>query len=268
MIDDHITSLGYDVSITDDVGAVRPLLDAVDLKVVESNGSGWPASNYLAATTRAGGSAASIGWSQRDELAVLHSLAVAPAMRGSGLGAGVLAAAVGHIIDNTPVNKIGLATESHRAKALFRSLGFTPCEHSELAPEMLDHPSIERLGTDGMAMMRDYSVPKRGLDQCAFSLILNDTPEATLPLGSVFFFTQTGPVIEARYRGGPVIRGHLLGSIEAQELRFVWHQYLKSESFQSGSGGIELDVLPDGRRELREVLDGTDEKNSLLLREV
>jgi N-acetylglutamate synthase-like GNAT family acetyltransferase len=268
VIDDHITSLGYDVTITSDVELARTLIEAVGLEVVEENGKGWPESSYLVATTRAGGSAATVGWSLRDDMAVLHSLVVAPAMRGSGLGAGALAAAVSHIMDTSPVTSIGLATESHRAKALFRTLGFTSCDPSELPAEMLDHPSIERLGSSRMTMMRDYSKPKRGLDQTAFCLILNDTPDATLPLGSVFFFSQTGQVIEARYRGGTVVRGHLLGSIQGQDLNFVWHQYLTTDDFQTGKGHIELDVLPDGRRELREMLGGTNHDQSLLLREV
>lgn len=268
MIDDHITSMGYGISITNEFKTLRPLLEAVELEPVEDEGPGWSDSTYVTATTRAGGNAACVGWTRRDEIAVLHSLAVAPAMRGSGLGAGILAAAIGHLMDTGPVEKIGLSTLSHGAKYLFRSMGFSSCESSELPGEMLDHTAISRLGKAGMPMLRNYTVPKRGLDQCAFTLILNNTPEATLPLGSVFFFTQTSQVIEARYRGGPVIRGHLLGSIEAQELRFVWHQYLSSGSFQSGSGGIELDVLPDGRRELHEVLDGSGTEQSLLLREV
>lgn len=267
MIDDHITSLGYDVSITSDADSARKLLEAVDMEVVKDD-KGWGDSSYIVATTRAGGSAATVGWSTQGDLAVMHSLVVAPAMRGSGLGAGVLAAAVSHIMDTSPVTKIGLATLSHRAKALFRSLGFSSCERNELPAEMLDHASIDALGEDGMTMVRDYTSPNRGLDQTAFCLILNDTPDATLPLGSVFFFSQTGQVIEARYRGGTVVRGHLLGSIEGQELNFVWHQYLTTAEFQTGDGHIELDVLPDGRRELREMLGGPDHNQSLLLREV
>ena len=268
MIDNHITSLGYDVTVTTDLEKARPLIEAVDLTVVEDGVKGWPESSYLVATTGAGGSAATVGWSVRDEMAVLHSLVVAPAMRGSGLGAGVLAAAVAHVMDTSPVNKIGLATESHGAKRLFRSLGFSSCEPGDLPAEMLDHPSVERLGDSKMTMVRDYTTPKRGLDQSAFCLILNDTPQATLPLGSVFFFSQTGQVLEARYRGGTVVRGHLLGCIQGQELNFVWHQYLTTDKFQTGDGHIELDVLPDGRRELRELLGGDEQDQSLLLREI
>ena len=119
-------------------------------------------------------------------------------------------------------------------------------------------------------MVRRYTRAKRGLDRCAFQLILNETSEQTLPAGSVFFFSQVGRVIEATYRGGSVIRGHLIGAIDEGELKFRWHQYTTDQRLMAGDGLIFVDPQPDGRRELRERFSSVDkdEKNEILLREL
>ena len=81
---------------------------------------------------------------------------------------------------------------------------------------------------------------------------------------------QTGVVIESSYRGGPVRRGHIIGAISDDELNFCWHQYVDDGRLQSGDGTIFVELLEDGRRELRETLSTamTSKTNELLLREL
>ena len=74
---EHIATLGYRLESTSDVAMVRPLLETVRLSAVEDDPL-EPASEYLLATTRAGGLAACAGWTRLSDTVVLHSLAVAP----------------------------------------------------------------------------------------------------------------------------------------------------------------------------------------------
>ena len=154
---------------------------------------------------------------------------------------------------------------------MFTSAGFAPTDHDDVPAFVTEHPTfVNTKGEHARPMVRRYQTTRRGLDNCAFRLILNDTEDATLPLGSVFFFRQTGEVIESSYRGGPVRRGHIIGAISGDELKFCWHQYIDDGRLQAGDGTTFVEMLPDGRRELRETLSTaeTTKKNELLLREV
>ena len=117
-------------------------------------------------------------------------------------------------------------------------------------------------------MARRYHPIGRGLDKRAFRLIHNTTTNATIPPGSVFLFKQSGSIIESHYRGGPVQRGHIIGSIKGNELSFLWHQAVGDGDLMQGDGRIFVDELDDGRRELREQLGDPTDPGELLLREV
>lgn len=270
MVNEHITSLGYRLEYSDDPTVVEPLLAACRMEPVPEPGDGWEETKLLLACTLAGGTAACIGWNRRDDAVVLHSLAVAPTSRGSGIGAGLLASAMGDIMDQRAVPAIYLTTQSAGAMRMFKSGGFSPIDLDDVPDAVRSHYTFRNAPDRSRPMVRRYQSTKRGLDNCAFRLILNDTEDATLPLGSVFFFRQTGEVIESSYRGGPVRRGHIIGAIAGDELNFCWHQYIEDGDLQSGNGRIFVEMLPDGRRELRETLSTaeTTKTNELLLREV
>ena len=266
MSHDHITSLGYRVEFSDDPAVVKPLLDAVDL---EGHFDDLDHEFMLACTT-AGGIAACVGWTRVDRFAVLHSLVVAPPSRGSGVGLGLMASAMAHVMDQNPLDAFYLTTPSSGARRLFGSLGFFPTDHADIPEVISEHPEFRSAIERSVPMARSYGAIKRGLDNCAFRLVTNDTPDATLPLGSVFLFRQNGSVIESSYRGGPVVRGHLLGIIEEEQLRFCWHQFIRDGDLMRGDGSIVVKPMEDGRRELVEHFSNetSDDPIELLLREV
>ncbi|MFP4600107.1 MAG: GNAT family N-acetyltransferase [Persicimonas sp.] len=263
----HITSLGFRLENTGDVARVRPLLRASGLTAIdEADDTGpWEASTYLVAATTAGGTAACAGWTRHDEYVLLHSLAVAPPSRGSGVGASILATVLGEIMDSDPVREAYLTTRV--ATHFFASFSFEKLAAPELPEPVAEHPIFAQAGADSQPMVRRYKPNKRGLDQCAFRLIHNTTTDATLPAGSVFLFRQAGSTLEASYRGTPVRRGHLVGSVQSHELNFLWHHVLDDGSLANGDGSIFVDELDDGRRELREKIGGRN-PGELLLREV
>ncbi len=257
----NIASLGYRLETADDVDRVRPLLDACGLQVREGQFDDADEQTYLVAATPAGGVAAAVGWAlYNGGASVIHSLSVAPSSRGGGLGASLLASTMLHLREEQGVENIYIGVH-RRLASYFSRLGFVGAE--ELPESLVDHPIFE--GEFTQAMARRYGVERHGLDQSAFCLIHNTTDDATLPVGSVFWFRQSSAVLEAQYRGGRVGRGQLLGAMEGGTLRFLWQACTTKGELMRGDGEIHISTLDDGRRELRETLG--EDPGELLLRE-
>lgn len=259
----NIAALGYRLEVIDDVKPVRPLLEACGLEACHDGGDVWKKTAYLAAMTPAGGVAASVGWARGvgDEV-VIHSLAVAPSSRGMGLGASMLATTSLYLREQRQAGALYIGA-ARPLTGYFGRLGYVEVDPDTLPKSVSKHPSVTKTGHT--PMVRQYGVERHGLDQSAFCLIHNTTENALLPEGSVFWFRQSGQVLEAKYRGGPVARGHLLGAMEAETLRFLWQSCSSDGDLARGEGEIVIDLLDDGRRELREKL-GAD-PGELLLRE-
>lgn len=254
----HIANLGYRLESTEDTTLVRPLLEAAGLAVLEDREG--QLSEYVMATTTAGGLAACAGWTRvSEDAAVLHSLAVAPSSRGSGVGASLMAQAMAILMDANPVEAMYL--QATAARRFFASYGFIELDAEELPREVTEHPSFER-APEGTPMGRHYKITPRGLDQCAFRLLENATMNAVLPIGSVIFFHQSGQLLEANYRGGPVKRGHILGKVTGDEIDYLWHAYASNDELIPGAGEMTITGLEDGRRELQE----RDERGEIVLR--
>jgi N-acetylglutamate synthase-like GNAT family acetyltransferase len=263
---EHLSALGFRLEYPESADGVERLLRACNLEPTPNPADGeWGPSGYLVAKTRAGGIAACLGWNRGPDAIVLHSLAVAPSSRRSRVGASLFSSAVGQLIDIASVDELYLMTGT--ARAFFTSFSFESIDRSDLPPSIEAHPAFARAGSDATPMVRRYHpATQRGLDQCAFRLIHNTTEEEALPPGSVFFFEQSGEIVESSYRGEPVVRGHLIGAIDGGRLNFLWHQYVSGGELMQGDGEIYVDELDDGRRELREKLG--DDPGELLLREV
>ncbi len=261
----HISSLGYRLESTQDATLVKPLLSACHVSPIEEDAD-CP-SEYLMASTQAGGIAACVGWTRLgDEAVVIHSLAVAPPSRGSGVGASLLSSALAFVMDGAPVEAIYLEAEG--ARRFFSLFGFISLEADEVPSVVREHDAFERAVSDkAQPMVRHYQITPRGLDQCAFRLLENEAGDGVLPPGAVIFFKQTGQMIEAAYRGGPVRRGHILGRVEQDEIVYRWHAYTDRDEIVHGSGELVITSLDDGRRQLQErsVFSGG---SGLLMREV
>jgi len=277
MLVDHIVSMGYVLEYASDTSSLSTLLNVCNLSVREENEN----DAYHVLKTGAGGVAACIGWSIIGEnQAVIHSLAVAPTSRGNGLGVGVLATAMAKLKDENKIDNIFICSESPGVFRLFSNFGFYPQELSDLPYGILEHSTFSKHkeNSGSTILVRSYKEGiKRGFDKCAFQLIENQSENATTPLGSIFLFQQRGSVVESNFRGGDVLRGHLLGRIEGDDLSFVYHTVSadKSEDIHAekllsqGKGHIQVHAIEDGRRELRETFSSDSAlPNELILREL
>lgn len=260
----HIESLGFQIERGERADRLEALLRASHLEQLDWGGEVDP-SQYLMAMTAAGGIAACAGWTRVGGEAVMHSLAVAPPSRGSGVGGALFAMAMGALMDEAPVGAVYLGTA--QARRFFQGFGFEVTEGEELSSEVAEHPAIRLAGPGVSLMVRRYhDVAPRGLDQRAFRLLHNATSDATLPMGSVMYFRQRDAMLEAVYRGGPVLRGQLLGHVEQDRVAYVWQGFLQSQALLQGQGELAITVREDGRRELRDQGEGGEE--TLLMREV
>lgn len=258
--DQLFEQMGFELEFSTDAGVINPLLTACGLDPLEGEDT---LDQYLLVTTRAGGVAACVGWTTLAETAVIHSLAVAPSTRGSSVGAALLASALHEVMAHQPVASIYLRTK--QARHFFSLFGFAQLFDEDTLPdEVAQHPSFADAQM-AQCMAKHYQIVPRGLDKCAFRLIHNATPEATLPLGSVLFYKQSNNRLEATYRGGTVVQGHMLGHIQQDTIDYLWHSYLSDDQLTQGSGHMIIKALEDGRRELREVNE--EGEIQLILRE-
>jgi hypothetical protein len=69
---------------------------------------------------------------------------------------------------------------------------------------------------------------------------------------TLFAFAQFGNTVSARYAGGNVRLGHLVGTLAAGELNFRYAQVDHAGRVDGGRSVCEVSLLPDGRVQLRE----------------
>jgi hypothetical protein len=69
---------------------------------------------------------------------------------------------------------------------------------------------------------------------------------------TVFHFTQSGAFVSARYLGGSIRLGYLIGQLETNMLRFRFVQIDREGTIDSGQSQCEVLRLADGRTQLRE----------------
>jgi hypothetical protein len=65
-------------------------------------------------------------------------------------------------------------------------------------------------------------------------------------------FEQSGEVVSARYRGGAIVDGYLIGRLEGADLHFRYVQAEKDGRLDAGVSDGVFDKLPDGRLRLTE----------------
>lgn len=70
--------------------------------------------------------------------------------------------------------------------------------------------------------------------------------------GTLLHFTQKGDRVLARYSGGSIRRGYLVGEMSEGTLNFRYTQVESSGEIHGGSSTCDLVTLPDGRTRIVE----------------
>lgn len=82
--------------------------------------------------------------------------------------------------------------------------------------------------------------------------VLSTDINGTVSSKTVLIFEQVGNVVSARYRGGSIVDGYLMGLIEATILRFRYVQVDTGGNLDAGVSTGEIERLADGRLRLIE----------------
>jgi len=75
-------------------------------------------------------------------------------------------------------------------------------------------------------------------------------------------FEQTGSVVSARYRGGPIVDGYLIGRLEGMAFNFRYVQADASGALDAGVSEGLFERLTDGRLRLTEEFQWTTRPES------
>lgn len=76
--------------------------------------------------------------------------------------------------------------------------------------------------------------------------------EGVVSAGTTLRFIQKGSAVCARYDGGTIVRGCLVGEIAGSALRFRFVQRETTGGIHSGRSECEVTSLPDGRTRIIE----------------
>lgn len=82
---------------------------------------------------------------------------------------------------------------------------------------------------------------------------VSNTKNGTVSDATTFTYYQEGDVIWADYSGGDILKGHLIGTVDANgHLTFVYHHLNQKKEIQTGKCFSTPEILPDGRIRLVE----------------
>ena len=77
---------------------------------------------------------------------------------------------------------------------------------------------------------------------------VENSPAGTATGETTFRFSQDGALITARYSGGPVINGHIIGHfLQADQADLLYHCVTADGDLKAGHAIATFSDLPDGR---------------------
>ena len=82
--------------------------------------------------------------------------------------------------------------------------------------------------------------------------VTQTAPGGVVDARTIFEFSQTGTIVEARYEGGEIAAGRLIGHFINGQLAFRYVQMTRSGSLDSGASMCDVECGVDGRLRLIE----------------
>ena len=80
-------------------------------------------------------------------------------------------------------------------------------------------------------------------------------PNGAINENTIFHFKQKGDLITAKYAGGKVTAGFLIGKISSGKFEFQYTQMHEDYSLHGGHSICEIDIAKDGRLKLTEYFE-------------
>ncbi len=94
-------------------------------------------------------------------------------------------------------------------------------------------------------------------------------PNGMINEKTIFYFQQVGNLITAKYAGGKVKTGFLIGKLENDKLKFHYSQMHDDESLDGGQSVCEIEMAEDGRIKLTEHFEwSSGEKGINIIEEI
>lgn len=82
---------------------------------------------------------------------------------------------------------------------------------------------------------------------------VSNTKNGMVSEATMFAYSQEDDVIWADYSGGDILKGHLIGTVDADgQLDFVYHHLTQKKEIQTGKCFSTPEILQDGRIRLVE----------------
>ena len=82
--------------------------------------------------------------------------------------------------------------------------------------------------------------------------VVQTAPNGVVGNETIFRFSQAGSVVEARYSGGRIVTGYLVGILQEDSLSFRYCQVSDGVRIDGGASSGRLESLSDGRLRLVE----------------
>jgi len=121
--------------------------------------------------------------------------------------------------------------------------------HEAAIPRYTDDLSLTENETE---WMKEYETStEQSIDGCVFKSISNDT-DGDVGGETYFWFEQTDDLIHARYHGGSVRLGHLVGHHLGETLDFRYAHVTITGDTATGHSVDRIECLDDGRLRLHE----------------
>jgi len=92
---------------------------------------------------------------------------------------------------------------------------------------------------------------------------ISNTDNGETSKETIFHYKQIGKILTAEYRGGKILKGHLIGIVNnAGEIDMSYHQINLTGEIMTGICKSKPEILPNGKNRLHENWQWTSGDNS------
>ena len=92
---------------------------------------------------------------------------------------------------------------------------------------------------------------------------IQNTKNGEISTETIFNYKQEGEILTAEYRGGEIVKGHLIGLVdETGKIQMRYHQVNKKGELMTGICFSEPQFLPNGKLRLHESWEWTSGNKS------